>query len=176
MKPMQTFLPGALCLGLVLYFGCNAPARPEPDPIFNPDLYTYLTDQKASYDSVFAKRTGADGYGMKKYVMAMLKAGPNRNQDSATVAGLQKAHLQNIRRMAQEGKLVLAGPFMDEGTVVGIYIFNVESLEEARALTSTDPAIKAGRLEMELRPWYGPASLQMVVPLHKRLEKKSVAD
>ena len=64
------------------------------------------------YDSVRAAEYGAEEYGMKKYVMAFLKRGPDRSQDSATAARLQNAHLQNIRRMAEEGKLVLAGPFL----------------------------------------------------------------
>jgi uncharacterized protein YciI len=113
---------------------------------------------------------------MKSYVMAFLKAGPNRSQDSVTVAQLQKGHLENINRMAESGKLVLAGPFMDKGEIRGIYIFNVSSIEEAQALTATDPAIQAGRLAMELHPWYGSAALPLITPLHKRLEQKNVAD
>jgi len=84
--------------------------------------------------------------------------------------------MQNINRMANEGKLVLAGPFFDDGDVRGIYIFNVSTVEEARALTETDPAIQAGRLAMELHPWYGSAVLPLITPLHRRLEKKSVAE
>lgn len=128
------------------------------------------------YDSVFAAKLGADEYGMKPYVMAFLKKGPNRDQDSLTAANLQKAHLENIIRMAEAGQLVLAGPFMDAGEVRGIYIFNVTTVEEARALTETDPAVKAGRLAMELHPWYGSAVLSLLTPLSKRLEKKGMSD
>jgi uncharacterized protein YciI len=80
--------------------------------------------------------------------------------------------MENIERMAKEGKLVVAGPFMDEGELRGIYVFNVKTVEEARALTSTDPAIKAGRLSMELHPWYGSAALMEVNDLHNRIQKK----
>ena len=62
------------------------------------------------YDSTYAAKLGADDYGMKPYVMAFLKAGPDRSQDAETAAALQKGHLQNIMRMAEEGTLVLAGP------------------------------------------------------------------
>lgn len=123
-------------------------------------------------DTTLIRELRADDYGMKTYVMAFLKAGPNRNQDSATAANLQAAHLANIRRMANEGKLVIAGPVLDTGDVRGIYIFNVESVEEAKALTETDPAIKAGRLVMELHPWYGSAALQKVNELHARIQTK----
>lgn len=128
------------------------------------------------YDSTYAAKLGADDYGMKPYVMAFLKAGPNRSQDAETAAALQKAHLQNIMRMAEEGTLVLAGPFLDQGEVRGIYIFNVATVAEAEALTNTDPAIQAGRLVMELHPWYGSAALMEVNQLHKKVQKKSVAD
>jgi uncharacterized protein YciI len=128
------------------------------------------------YDAALAKKLGADEYGMKHYVMALLKEGPHRITDSLKSAELQKAHLKNIIRLADEGKLIIAGPFLDDQDVKGIFIFNVQTLEEAKALTETDPAIKAGSLIMELRPWYGSAALVEVTSIHKKLEKKSVAD
>lgn len=126
----------------------------------------------AGVDTALAKELKEDEYGMKRYVIAFLKAGPNRSQDSATTAGLQTAHLRNIQRMANEGKLVLAGPFLDDADIKGIYIFNVETSEEAKALKKSDPAIKAGRLVMELHPWYGSAALQKVTEIHERIQKK----
>ncbi|WP_395373472.1 YciI family protein [Marinicella sp. W31] len=125
------------------------------------------------YDNVLAEKLGADEYGMKTYVMAMLKKGPNRNQTPEEAAELQRAHMDNIGRMAQAGQLVLAGPFMpnDDG-LQGIYIFNVDSVEKAKALTETDPAVKAGRLVMELYPWYGSAALMLVNEEHKKVAKK----
>ncbi len=128
------------------------------------------------YDAALAKKLGADDYDMRQYVMAFLKDGPNRLTDSVQRAALQKAHLKNIIRLANEGKLLIAGPFLDGKEVEGIFIFNVSSVEEAKALTESDPAIKAGSLVMELRPWYGSAALVALFDIHKKLEKKSVAD
>ena len=71
-------------------------------------------------------------------------------------------------------KLVLAGPFLDEGDIRGIYIFNVDTIEEAKKLTNSDPAIKAGSLIMELHPWYGSAALQEVNRLHTKAMKKGI--
>lgn len=127
-----------------------------------------------TYDSILAAKLGADDYGMKKYVMAFLKAGPNQDQDSATAAQLQRAHMDNIFRMADEGKLAVAGPFLDGGELRGVYVFNVTTIEEAKALTETDPAIKAGRLVMELHPWYGSAATMMINDWHKKLQKKKI--
>ncbi|HEY6952846.1 MAG TPA: YciI family protein [Bacteroidota bacterium] len=142
-------------------------------------IASYATSQEkagqgqSKFDSTLARQLNADEYGMKKYVLAFLKAGPNRSQDSATAANLQRQHLGNIQRMAREGKLVLAGPFLDDTDLKGIYLFNVESVDEARALTGSDPAIKAGRLIMELHPWYGSAALQQVNEIHRQLQRKS---
>ena len=132
--------------------------------------------QASAYDSVLAKKLGADQYGMKHYVMAFLKTGPNQITDSAKRVEMQKAHLKNIIRLANEGKLIVAGPFLDDQPVEGIFIFNVETIEEAKALTNTDPAIQSGELVMELRPWYGSAALVEITALHQKIQKKSVAD
>jgi uncharacterized protein YciI len=138
-----------------------------------PSSLVSQTTTAVALDTALIRTLKADELGMKKYVMAFLKAGPVRNQDSATAAKLQAAHLANIRRMAEAGKLVIAGPFLDENDIRGIYIFNVESIEEARALTSTDPAVKAGRLVMELHPWYGSAALQKVTEIHAKIQAKT---
>jgi uncharacterized protein YciI len=135
-----------------------------------------LAQSPAQYDSVLARQLHADKFGMKKYVIAFLKKGPNRSQDSVTAANLQQAHLRNIQRMANEGKLVLAGPFLEDGDLRGIYFFNVETVEEARELTSTDPAVRSGRLVMELHPWYGSAALQEVNAIHRRVEQRNVSE
>lgn len=132
------------------------------------------TELPENYDAELAQQLGADDYGMKMYVMAFLKQGPNRTQSPDEVAMLQKAHMENIKRMAANGDLVLAGPFAknDQG-IQGIYVFNVKTVEEAEALTNTDPAIKAGRLKMELIPWYGSAALMKVSEIGETLAKKN---
>ncbi len=128
---------------------------------------------ESAYNEQLANELGADDYGMRQYVMAFLKAGPNRDQDSTRAAELQQAHMANISRMAEEGDLVLAGPFMDGGEIRGIYVFDVRTIEEARKLTETDPAIQAGRLEMELHPWYGSAALMKVNEIHGQISKEN---
>ncbi|MEM6804496.1 MAG: YciI family protein [Bacteroidota bacterium] len=127
-----------------------------------------------SYDETLAKKYGADDYGMKKYVMAFLKRGPNRDLDSLKAAELQAAHMANIGKMAEAGKLVIAGPFFGNDDLRGIYIFDVESLEEAKALTETDPAIQAGSLIMELKEWYGSAALMGINEVHPKLAKTEI--
>ena len=126
-----------------------------------------------AFDAALAAELGADDYGMRRYVMAFLKAGPNRDRTPEEAQALQRAHLDNIRKMAEAGKLVLAGPFMDDGAVRGIYVFAVDNVEEAETLTATDPAVQAGSLVMELHPWYGSAALMKVNDIHSTIARAS---
>lgn len=132
-----------------------------------------LQAQQTEYNEQLAKELGADDYGMRSYVMAFLKSGPNKSPTPDSAKTLQAAHMANITRLAEEGYLVMAGPFLDNGTIRGIYIFDVKDIEEARKLTATDPAIKAGTLVMELHPWYGSAALLRMNTLHKSIQKTS---
>lgn len=131
-----------------------------------------ILEEEVSAGKTLAKELGADNYGMRQYIMAFLKEGPNRDQDSLEAEKIQAAHLANIEKMAESGKLVLAGPFLDEFEIKGIYLFNVASLEEARALTETDPAVQAGRLVMELHPWYGTAAIMKANEIHSKMADK----
>ncbi len=131
---------------------------------------------KPAFDAALAKKLGADDYGMRQYVMAFLKTGPTKITDKAELAKLQNAHMQNIERLAKEGKLAVAGPFMDDKGIEGIFIFNVKTIEEAKALTETDPGIKAGVFAMELHPFYCSAALIEVAATHERIQKKGITD
>ncbi|CAN5575294.1 hypothetical protein BH23BAC4_BH23BAC4_08750 [soil metagenome] len=110
---------------------------------------------------------------MRRYVMAFLVAGLNRDQDAETALALQTGHMATIRRLAEEGKLVLAGPFLDGGELRGIYIFNAETVEEAETLAATDPAIQAGRLALQLHPWYGSAALLEIYGISQRIARQA---
>src|ERR1043165_9050404 len=63
------------------------------------------------YDSVLAKKLKADNYGMKNYVLVLLKPGSNTSADKALEDSLFAGHLKNIGRLAENGSLVVAGPF-----------------------------------------------------------------
>ena len=153
-----------ITLTLILIASCNDAPKDQENK----------ESEQNTFNVTLADQLGADEYGMSQYVMAFLKAGPNRDQDSTQAAELQKAHMENIGRLAEMGKLTLAGPFLDDGEMRGIYIFNVKTVEEARKLTATDPAIQAGRLVMELHPWYGSAALKQVNDVHSTIAKTEI--
>jgi len=148
---------------LFLFIACTQ--AKQTDPVAQ---HTDSVETKPAYDSLVASKWGADQYGMKPYVLVFLKRGPNRSQDSTTRAQLQAAHMANINRLAEAGKLVLAGPMFGDGDIRGIYVFDVRTLEEAKALTETDPAIQAGSLVLEMLLWYGSAALMEIPKLHNK--------
>ena len=128
---------------------------------------------KVAFDADLAQRLGADARGMRTYVLCILKTGPK----DAEIQGDQRkeifaGHFANINRLAEEGKLAVAGPFgKNDKSYRGLYIFNVATVEEAEKLVVLDPAVKAGVFVPELTPWYGSAALMVVSETHKKIEK-----
>ena len=135
--------------------------------------YTQTTEKlkNPNYDAALAKKLGASQFGMKMYVLAILKTGPN----DATIKGKERdeifqGHFANIQRMSKEGSLVVAGPFGDTtGDWRGVYIFNVTSIEDAQKLTATDPSIKAGLFIGEYHIWFGSAAMMEITRIHGTL-------
>lgn len=125
------------------------------------------------YDETLAKKLGADDYGMKNYVFVILKTGENKATDKEELNKLFRGHMENIQRLVDEGKLVVAGPFGEnDKTWRGLFILNVKTVEEAKELVQTDPAIKAGIFAVDLVPWYGSAALSEYFPASDKIWKE----
>lgn len=90
---------------------------------------------------------------LKPYFFVFLKKGPNRGQDSVSAAKIQRGHLENINRLAASGKLNVAGPFLDEGDMRGIFVFDCSTEDSVKTMLESDPAISSGRLVYEIHPW-----------------------
>lgn len=127
---------------------------------------------KPAFDAELARKTGADDYGMRRYVLVILKTGPTRVNDAEERKAMFAGHMANIQRLAKEGKLALAGPFMDGGgDWRGLFVFAVEDIEQAKALVATDPVIIKGEMVAEYHKWYGSAANMLVGELHDKVAK-----
>jgi uncharacterized protein YciI len=137
---------------------------------FNVELFSQ--EMSSAYDEKLAKSLNADDRGMKKYVFCLLKTGTNTTATKEESQKLFEGHMANIGRLAKEGKLVVAGPFMkNERNYRGIYIFNASTIEEAKEFVATDPAVQSNLLEAELTLWYGSAALQETLKIHEKIDK-----
>jgi uncharacterized protein YciI len=91
---------------------------------------------------------------MQQYFIAFLKSGPNRSQSEEEAGKLQTAHLAHLGKMYELGYADISGPFGDDGDIRGITIYNVPTFEMADSLANADPMVKAGRLVIEIHPWW----------------------
>ncbi len=124
---------------------------------------------KPAFDSALAKKVGADKYGMKTYVLAILKTGPKVFTEKESKE-LFIGHMANMNRLAAEGKLTVAGPFAkNDKEFRGLFILNVTTIEEAKKLTDTDPVVKSGIMVVEHILCYGSAALMETNSIHKKI-------
>lgn len=126
-----------------------------------------------NYDPALAKQYGGDDYGMKGFVLVLLKTGPNTSTDKAYISEQFRGHLDNINRLVAEEKLVVAGPLgKNDHKYRGIFILNnVGDLDAARQLLLTDSAIASGLLEADVYNWYGSAALTAYLPFSDKIWK-----
>lgn len=98
----------------------------------------------------------------KKYTMVHLLAGPNRSLDEAAAKQLQLEHLSYLLSLRKEGKLLINGPVLAEGELLGVSIYASADLDEVKAIAENDPAVKAGRIIIKAFPWFGIPGDQLI--------------
>jgi uncharacterized protein YciI len=135
----------------------EARAWAEADPavkagFFSAEMHPWWSEDVMKKPSTPIKMTTA-------YLALLTRGAKWTPEKTAATEELQKAHMANITRLAETKKLVVAGPFGDNGQLRGIFVFKVASIEEARSLTETDPAVQAGRLAIDLHPWLVPEGI-----------------
>jgi len=131
--------------------------------------------EKVKFNQELATSLGADQYGMKAYTIVMLTTGTAKIEDKAKMGELMKGHMGNITKLADEGKIVVAGPFLEKNkeNYRGMFIFNTKSKEEAEQWVKTDPAVQAGVFSYEIFPWYGSAALPLYLKHHEEISKEN---
>ena len=125
------------------------------------------------YDPELAARVGANEHGMRQYVLVILKTGPKPVPAGEERNKMFQGHMANMERLANEGKLVLAGPFDGTDGWRGMFVFAVPDIEAAKLLTATDPVIVNGEMVAEYHQYFGSAALMLINETHKKLVKEA---
>lgn len=146
----------ASLLALLAFCG-PAQAEEKPVPAFDPAL---------------AKELGADERGMRSYILVILKTGPHRVPEGPKRDEMFKGHFANIKRLADEQKLAVAGPFDGKNEWRGLFMLAVDTQKDAEALVATDPVIVNGEMVAEYHQLYASAALMAVPDIHARISPK----
>ncbi|NHA14124.1 YciI family protein [Thioalkalivibrio sp. XN279] len=155
---MNAIRLAALAALLLLAGGALAADAPAPE--------------SPAFDAALAETLGADEYGMRQYVLVILKTGPTPVPAGAARDEMFRGHFANMKRLAAEGKLALAGPLDGVDGWRGLFILAVDDLEEAAALVATDPVVIHGEMIAEYHTYYGSAALMLVNETHEKVARK----
>lgn len=138
-------------------------------------LHSIAQADNPAYDKALADSLGGDDYGMKMYVLVILKTGPTRTDDKKAVDSAFAGHMANMGRLVADGKLIVAGPLAkNDKQYRGIFILNAKTIDEAKQLLATDPAVNGKFLDAELYQWYGSAALPVYLKAHDKIERKKM--
>ena len=147
--------------GIVLFSGVTldeAKALAEQDPkvkagVLQVELHPWMaaTGIGVAYNQRVAR--GEQPSMITLYLGFLRAAKDAPTIDAAALEKLQQTHLDNIARLGRAGSLPLAGPFLDDGELRGVFVFKAASLDAARELAATDPMVQSKHLALELVPW-----------------------
>lgn len=155
-------LPAAVLLLATAGSACAQAAAPEA-----------ATAAPAAYDAALARSVGADDHGMRRYVLVILRSGPTPVPAGAQRDEMFRGHFANMKRLADEGRLVLAGPLGGgDGGARGIFVLAVPDIAQARELVATDPVVINGEMVAEYHPYYGSAALMLIPGLHAKVARE----
>jgi len=149
-----------LYLTILLFASCKTETQketsqpcPDAEKIPVAELKQQLTEKGFSIFEFVDEKT-QDTVLMQQYFIAFLKRGANRSQTKEETDSLQALHMAHLGRMYEEGFADISGPFGDDGDIRGITIYNVPTLHIADSLANLDPMVQAGRLAVEVKPWW----------------------
>jgi len=151
-----------LKIGLLSVFlwACKEEKTEEELPVLREENSKTVSELQAELEEAgyltmnYVDEATKDTVIMQQYFIAFLKSGPNRDQPKEVADSLQKLHLEHLGRMYDLGYADISGPFGDDGDIRGITIYNTPTLQMADSLANLDPMVKAGRLAIEIHPWW----------------------
>lgn len=153
---------------LIVLFSCNQKPEkivetPCPEKEEKPSMASLKKELTEKGFSIFDYVDEAiqDTVLMQQYYIAFLKKGENRSQTKKAADSLQALHMQHLGRMYEEGFADISGPLGDDGEIRGITIYNVPTLQMADSLANLDPMVKAGRLKIEVHPWWAAKGFEL---------------
>jgi uncharacterized protein YciI len=94
---------------------------------------------------------------LEAYELVLLRRPANATPyDDADLERIQREHLGYLQGLWEAGHVVTNGPVVDQPdeALRGLTFYRTGSLDEARRLAEADPAVRAGRLEVEVMTWY----------------------
>ena len=127
---------------------------------------------KPQYDAELAKSLGGNDNGMRPYVLVILKTGPNKVTDPEARKKMFEGHFANIKRVADEKNLAVAGPLDGVDGWRGLFVFATPDIELAKTYVATDPVIISGEMVAEYHKFFSSAGLMMVGEIHDKIMKK----
>jgi uncharacterized protein len=102
---------------------------------------------------------------MTRRVLGLFRRAQNAPTISDEEANrIQESHLAHLRQLREIGEVIAAGPLEENVELRGVLLFSTPSVERARELMKSDPAITNGRLTLDLYTWYSPADLRVAPP------------
>tara|TARA_R110000868_G_scaffold306734_4_gene568178 strand:- start:49053 stop:49475 length:423 start_codon:yes stop_codon:yes gene_type:complete len=129
-----------LCFLLILLFVSNVSFAQDSTSTQQPETFEY--------------EWAGEMITMQKYFIVFLKSGPNRSQSEEQAASLQEKHLAYLGSLYEKGIINLNGPTDGKTNIRGFSVYNVPTIEKAIELASADPMVKAGRLVVDVHPWW----------------------
>lgn len=162
MKPLAQRLFGALLtLGLL---GLPPTAQAQSAPPVAPAAPVF--------DEALAQRTGANDNGMRSYVLVILKSSATPLPKGEARDAMFRGHFANIKRLAEAGVLVVAGPLDGVEGRRGLFVLAVPDIETARQHVANDPVIQQGEMLADYHRFFSSAALMLINEQHQRLAKK----
>jgi len=116
-----------------------------------------------------------------EFVFVYLKTGPHSAEKTKEERErIQAGHLANISRLADAGKLVIAGPFgtpSHDKNQRGIFVFDVRTVEgEARTLTETDPGVQSGVFALEAHPLHASPMIRRTMQFENQFKAQAARE
>ncbi len=94
---------------------------------------------------------------IEAFELVILRRPPDAPSDAEeTLDRIQREHLAYGDSLRAAGHIVTNGPVLDQpdASMRGLAFYRAGSLDEARRLAAQDPAVRAGRLVVEVMTWW----------------------